>query len=81
MCAYRSVGRLTAAAQRLDLLQLRADRRRQVTGSQTPGFGECEWHWTDLKAQAWAAGVSPLAARRHPFDRSALRPRPLRWHA
>jgi hypothetical protein len=50
--AYRSPGRLTPDAQRLDLLQARADRRRGASALQTPGISDSGWYWTDLKAPA-----------------------------
>ena len=65
MSAYRSPGRLTPAAQRLDLLQLRADRRRGASALLTPGIGDSGWHWIDLKAPLPAsigAGVGVSSA-------------------
>lgn len=63
MSAYRSPGRLTPAAQRLDLLQAWADQRRGERGSQSLGLGESGWHWTDLKPPA-PARSGPGAGRR-----------------
>ena len=80
MSAYRPPGRLTPAAQRLDLLQAWADGRRLASGAQTPGLGDCGWHWIDLKRPAAvAAGATSRRPRR--VDAAAVNVVAARWHA
>ena len=81
MSAYRPPGRLTAAAQRLDLLQAWADHRRE-SGARTPGLGEGGWHWSDLKGPAATASGAAVDCRRsRRIDRPANGAVASRWRA